>query len=475
MKKIHLPFFLVAALAALLWLPNLFTKGMFMDGVYNALFAHNLAHGIGGFWTPQTADYEHPDYWDNPQLSACFLSIWYRFFGDHYWVEKLYSLFCAIIQLALITSLWKICFSKAQEIEKYFWLPCLLFLVIPLTSWCYSGNLMENTMSIFTTASVIVWVLFLRTDKIFLLYSIIGGAFVFLGLLTKGPVALFPLAAPFFFMWEAENFRRRKILIYILLQILVTAVLFVFVFSMDAPKNFLQHYLEVQLLPVLNPSAKANTSHFSILVQLLLALSPLLLLSTVSFVICRKSAFKSRTLLRTAFVFIAIGLSASVPIVFSAKQNKHYLLPSLPLFAIGFACLVLPLVKWTEGKLRDALKEKAVSGIKISCVLVISVCLVLSVKNAGAYSRDENLLTDIEKIQVLVKDEKVIRADWSLYSDWALRANLNRFFDKKICMPDDVAETKFYLTKSKEFGDKFSVTAQLIYSGKVYDLYQTLP
>ena len=67
-----------------------------MDGVYNALFAHNLAKNVGGFWTPQTADYMHPSYWDNPQLSAYFLSLWYKFFGDYYWVEKLYSLFSPI-------------------------------------------------------------------------------------------------------------------------------------------------------------------------------------------------------------------------------------------------------------------------------------------------------------------------------------------------------------------------------------------
>ncbi len=472
MKKISISFLVVATLVSLLWVPNLFTKGMFMDGVYHALFAHNLVHGIGGFWTPQTADYAHPSYWDNPQLSEYFLSLWYNVLGDYYWVEKLYSLFSALIQLVLISSLWKIYFSERADIEKYSWLPCLLFLVIPLTSWCYSSNLMENVMSVFTTASVIVFLIFLRRGKNLVLYSSIGGSLIFLALLTKGPVALFPLAVPFFFIWSEESFNWKQSFLYMTIQFAVTVAIFAFVFSMEVPKNFLQHYLKVQLLPNLNHQTKTNTTHFAILLQLLIALSPLLVLSVIVFFINRKKVIADKLLLSAALIFIAIGLSASIPIMLSAKQNKHYLLPSLPLFAIGFACLIFPLVKSLEEKLKKQINEKASIGIKAACLIVMSVCFCLSIKNAASYSRDETMLIDIEKIQALVENENVIRADWSLYSDWALRVNLNRHYDKKICMPDEIAETNFYLTKSNEWGDRLPPTAQKIYSGKKFDLYQ---
>jgi 4-amino-4-deoxy-L-arabinose transferase-like glycosyltransferase len=467
-KRITLPIFLIAAIAALHWLPNLFTKGMFMDGVYDALFAHNLVRGIGGFWNPQTADYAHSEYWDNPQLSSYFLSLWYKVFGDYYWAEKLYSLFTALVQLVLIASLWRIYFSEKEETKRYAWLPCLLLLIVPLTSWCYSGNLMENTMSIFTTSSVMVFLFFLRNRKNLLLYSAIGGALIFLALLTKGPVALFPLAVPFFFIWVEENFNWKQSFAYMLIQFVVTAALFAFVFSMDAPKNFLQHYLDVQLLPVLTQQSSPGGSHFTILIQLLATLSPLFVLSALALFISKKESTSDKSLLKTALVFIVIGLSASAPIMLSAKQNKHYLLPSLPLFAVGFASLILPFVKWLEGKFSN---EKLVQVSKLGCVLVIALCIFLSVKNIGTYSRDEVLLTDIEKIQALVKSEKVIRTDWSLYSDWALRVNLNRHYDKKICMPDETAPTSFYLTKAKERGDKLPATATRIYEGKMYDLY----
>ena len=311
-----------------------------MDGVYDALLAHNLLHSIGSFWSPQTADYMHPNYWDNPQLSHYFLSLWYKLFGDFYWVERLYSFFCALAQLVLVASVWKIFFSENEGTKKYYWLPCLLFLVIPLTAWGYANNLLENTMSIFTTSSVIVFLLFLRTKKILVLYSVIGGALIFLALLTKGPVALFPLATPFFFIWIEKDFTWKKSFGYMLMQFLAAAILFVFVFSMDAPKNFLQHYLAVQLMPALNHQTKATGSHFTIFLQLLIALSPLLILSFISFFANRKTTTENKSLFQIALVFIVIGISASAPIALSAKQNKHYLLPSLPMFVIGFACLI---------------------------------------------------------------------------------------------------------------------------------------
>ncbi|HLP21820.1 MAG TPA: hypothetical protein VK174_16015, partial [Chitinophagales bacterium] len=343
MKKLSLPLLMVIAFAALLWLPNLFTKGMFLDGVYNALFGLNLANGIGSFWAPQTADYAQPNYWDNPQLSSYFLSLYYKALGSSYWVEKLYSLSTAMIQLLLIASAWRIFFINSAEVRKYQWLPCMLFMLMPLTSWGYSSNVMENTMSIFTTASVIAFFLFLRTGKNLALYATIGGALIFLAMLTKGPVALFPLAAPFFFVWIEKDLKWQKAITYMALQFVVLAAIFAIVFSFEAPKHFLQQYLDVQLLRSLKHEFDTSAPPYTIFVQLLVALSPVLGISLAALFIKSEPA-QRKHLLQTALVFIIIGLSASAPIALSAKQNKHYLIPSLPMFAVGFSCIILPLI-----------------------------------------------------------------------------------------------------------------------------------
>ncbi len=443
-----------------------------MDGVFDALFAHNLANGISSFWAPQTADYMHPDYWDNPQLSSYFLSLWFKALGDYYWVEKTYSLFCAIIQLLLIAMAWKIYFAGNESVKKQAWLPCLLFLIIPLTSWGYSNNLMENTMSIFTTSAVIAFLLFLRSGRNLFLYASIGGALIFLALITKGPVALFPLAVPFFFSLAEQELNWKKSGLYMLVQVAVTASIFAFVFAGGEPKVFLQNYMDVQLLRAIKPQADSGLIHWGIFVHLLLALIPLLSLAIISFLITRSKENGKGSFWMAGLVFVLIGLSASAPIALSAKQNKHYLIPSLPLFALGFGCFILPLVEWLKQKLPNVEGGKLLNGIKTTCVVIVLGCGVYAFVNAGNYARDKELLFDIEQVGKLSKNQKVIRTDWSLYSDWALRANLNRFFDKKICMPDEEAATSYYLTIANQRGEGLPEDALKIYSGRRFDLYQ---
>ena len=84
----------------------------------------------------------------------------------------------------------------------------------------------------------------------------------------------------------------------------------------------------------------------------------------------------------------------------------------------------------------------------------------------------ENKLHDIENIQPIIESEKVIRADWSLYGEWSLRAYLNRFYDQKLCMPDEIAKTNFYMTKPAKRGDKLSENSRKVFSGKTFDVYR---
>lgn len=456
---------MVIAFAAMLWLPNLFTKGMFLDGVYNALFGLNLANGIGSFWAPQTADYAQPNYWDNPQLSAYFLSLYYKALGSSYWVEKLYSLSTALIQLLLIASAWRIFFTNNAEVKKYSWLPCMLFMLMPLTSWSYSSNMMENTMSIFTTGSVIAFFIFLRTGKNIALYATIGSALIFLAMLTKGPVALFPLAVPFFFVWIEKDLSLQKAGTYMAVQLVVLAAIFATVFSFEAPNYFLHQYLDVQLLRSLKHEFGNSAPPYTIFVHMAVALSPLLGLSLVA-LFMKGEVAPRKQLLQTALVFIIIGLSASAPIALSAKQNKHYLIPSLPMFAVGFSCIILPLILWIERKLSGA---KFLLAAQSLCLLIITGCVGLSIYNCGAYSRDEKLLRDLEAIAPLTKSEMIIPTNRNLYTDWALRANLYRHYGKKIAMPGETAPNGYYLAGMTR--DELSATDTPIYQGNTYSLY----
>lgn len=471
-KKLSLPILVLATIVSLLWLPYLFAKGMFMDGVYNAMFAHNLLLGINPFWAPQTVYYSTPAYWDNPPLSMYLLSLAYKIMGDVYYVERIYSLLCAMVQLVLIAAVWKIFFGENAELKKNAWLPCLLFLISPLTGWCYSNNLMENTMSIFTTASVIVFVLWLRRGKYIIPFAFAGGGLIVLAAVTKGPVGLFPLALPLFFVFEKSK-SRIQLAAYLVIQLMAFTSVFYAVFSTAPAADFLEHYLQLQLLPALQKGAEKTHMQFVILYELLRGLLPLLVAAIVSFFFFRSKNKKENTVhFSTALPFIMIGFSASLPILLSNRQHHYYLLPSLPLFAIGFAIVVLPSAKWLLSKIESVWNGQLQSAIQIICVALIGLAGFLSVNNIGTYVRDENLLKDIEAIQPIVKGEKLLNTDSGFFHEWPLRGYLKRNYDQKICMPHEKAPTNFYLTEPGSRSTNLPEAAQKVYGGKTFDLYQ---
>lgn len=470
--KNNLALFVIVAVACTLWLPNLFTKGMFLDGVYNALYAHKLAKGISTFWEPQTVYYRNPVAWGSAPLSALFLAGFYKVFGDHYFVDKIYSLTCALFQLLLIRWLWRVYFFEKEKEKGFWWLPCILWLISPFTSWCYSSNLMENTMCIFTTLALVSFLLFRKSENRWLVFSLIGGGSIFLAILAKGPVGLYPLAMPVFFLVGKNIPAARKTILYATVQILFLVILFAMVFSSGAPARFLHNYIAEQLGPSIKQGRIISLASFEVLVQILVMLWPILLVTALPFFISFKKQRKSSELLWDAFRFIGIGLSASLPIILSGKQRSFYLLPSLPAFVIGLSMLILPMLSFVRDMLTEGLKKKMILTAKVVCSIIIAGSLFLSFKNKGTILRDELLLKDLDGIQrVAGSKTKVIMADWEVYNEWALRGYLDRYYDKKICMPDDTAFIEFYLTKHGRIEGHVPSNARHVFSGGMMDLY----
>src|SRR5580693_5816231 len=79
------------AAAATLALPSLVRPGMFFDGLIYATVSRNLAVGIGDAWHPVYCASWNGDFREAPPLAFVLESYCFRLFGDHFWVEKLYS------------------------------------------------------------------------------------------------------------------------------------------------------------------------------------------------------------------------------------------------------------------------------------------------------------------------------------------------------------------------------------------------
>jgi len=457
---------LITAIAAALWVPNLFAIGMFIDGIVDAILAQSLYLHISSFWEPKSQALSWS--WGTMPLSIYLLSLFYKFFGDHFWVERLYSFLCALLQLGLIHRLWKMFFVNEEPIRKLAWLPCLLWLISPLTGWCYGNNMMENTMTIFTTCAIIVSLRFVRTQKNILLIAFAMAVFSLLAFITKGPVSLFVFALPFLFVHGNKNFGWLQAIKIFFLQLALFVFLFLLVFSSPAASAFLQHYLNEQIKPALSSSSPTDYKSFTILLHLLLATFPFLLLCLLRVLVKPQTRFNQKIHWR----FFLLGLCGSLPIMISNKQHQFYLLPAMVPFVIGFAIYLLPLVAWLNEKTKEQWQQKTIPFIQYGSTAVVLLCMVLCFTNAGTNYRDNNLLNELHQINKLTNGEAEISADYTLYDNWPVRDYLLRLYRTRICMPEEKVQTNFYLTLPNQTGELLPLGSKKIMAGKTLDLYR---
>ena len=126
-KSIYL---LIFGLFLCLISPLLLSDGMFLDGIIYASVSKNLSQGIGTFWNPHFTDTRYAEFHEHPPLVFGLLSIFYRIFDDHVYVEKIYSLSTILIQAVLIHLIW-----KKIKINNESWIPILIWFCFPFISW----------------------------------------------------------------------------------------------------------------------------------------------------------------------------------------------------------------------------------------------------------------------------------------------------------------------------------------------------
>ncbi|MTI29249.1 glycosyltransferase family 39 protein, partial [Xanthovirga aplysinae] len=131
---------------------------------------------------------------EHPPLAFGLQSLFFFIFGDSIYVERFYSLGTCFITGLLIHFIWK----ELNKDSKFSWIPLLLWVSIPTVSWTFANNMLENTMGIFLCLSVWFYLKSLKINR--WNYLISSGLMLLFGALTKGFVALFPWALPFF-LW----------------------------------------------------------------------------------------------------------------------------------------------------------------------------------------------------------------------------------------------------------------------------------
>ncbi len=394
-------------------LPNFFSHGIFMDGNIYASLSRNLAEGLGSFWDPMLTQTFRAEFHDHPPLAFGLQSIFFWVLGDHFWVERLYSLFALAGHLWVIRAFWKDIFPGRKS---SLWLVFLFYALVPTITWSFTNNMLENTMALFSALAVLI--LFKTRKKFNVLATILAAFFVVCAFYTKGPVSMFPLAVPFFLWLCFREIAFFKMALQTTLFIVFSLGIFaVFYYGSDQAAESWNIYFNKQVVGTItaeNPSYGVRRTF--ILERLLLELIIPLIIALCYVVYAKMKKQKRNKKTSTVWFFVLVGLSAILPIMVSPKQWGFYTVPSILYFVIALGIIVLEL----KDKGRPILPFKYFKTIRISSLIAFFGVLIFSILNFGNLSRDKGKLGGIMEICEMLPEESVLSADPRFSKDWNL-------------------------------------------------------
>ncbi len=469
MKKNRTFWFLTVALFLIILLPGMIQQGMFLDGITYSAISKNMANGIGDFWNPHYTNTLYPLFYEHPPLVFGLQSLFFKIFGNGFFTENIYSLFSCFLSSIAILLIWNQMFRKT-EFKNWGWIPLLLWIITPIIQWSFKNNLLENTVSVFTLFAVYWQMVSIQKNRS--IYLILASISIFLGFLSKGFVALFPLITIWIYLIVYKDFKIKNIYKYAILSSILPFLFFIILYYLvpGFQSNF-DYYLSQQLIPAIQNQREVTTQfHTSLLLQLIIQLIfPLLILLFVFVFRYRnkeKAIFENK---KWALFFLLIGFSASLPLLITLKQRPFYLVPSIPFFILSFSVLVIPIIKQSIHTLRS----NYLLIIKISSYILILTTLFISIMKYGTIKRDHNLIHDIEIISHLVPDNTTIYTQQNVWENWALTAYLSRYHNISL---DYKNEQNFLLiAKDKEIKENNKPKYELIkYNLKEYTIYKLI-
>ena len=259
---------------------NLLTEGMFLDGVTYACISRNMVCGLGSFWNPSYTQTIGHVFYSHPPLAFGLEALFFKVLGDHWWVEKLYSVLAFLFIGLLIALIWK----RTTNNIRWAWLPLLFWIAMPLVSWSATNNLLENTMSVFVLLSVYLMIVgYQRNHKIWLFLSAFT---LLLAFLSKGFTGLFPLVFPI--LYCAFDQKRKWIQGPIDSLILLVAVaVFAEIMFLVCPGSFgyIKDYIRLQVIGGGLHEATASSRFYIVFALLQQLIIPFVL--AVVLVICK--------------------------------------------------------------------------------------------------------------------------------------------------------------------------------------------
>jgi len=439
-RSINYLYFFVIGAFLLVTGQLMFAKYMFMDGLYYTTIARNLAVGDGSVWDLKFTNTVFTHFHEHPPLAMWLESLCFKVFGTSWFIDKMYTVSTYVFSGFVIHKIWRVCYPSSG----LSWATLLFWLFTPVVFWAVNNNMLENTLTIFLLSSIFFSLRTVLTGKPY--YPLLAGLFIALGFLTKGFVALFPLSffGVYLLIFKEYTFKTAIKDTALLVIGMLVPLGMLFLFNQDAYLS-IKAYFNIQVVNSLNNIVTVESRFFIVkrlLSELLVIFSLLLLLFIFSYK--KKFPFSRKTLEFKWFLFFSsLGLTGVLPILISLKQSGFYILPTYPLFAIGFVSLFKDRITFFHQQIVDSIYTKYVS------IILFMGGLTLALSSIGSYGKDEKLVKDVEVISRYLKKGEVVGASTSMIDDFSIHGYLYRFnFISIHC--DNAQTSKYFLLNMGE-------------------------
>lgn len=454
MKNTNTLFIVLSILSiGILTLPQLVGEGMFMDGIWYASISKNLSLGSGSFWSPFFFSNNGIPFYSHPPLGFGLEAIFFKIIGNHWYTENIYCFLLISITLWLTRLIWNKIHPNSQ---KFYWIPILLIASIPFMAWVLRNNLLEISLNIFILTSIYFQILFF--EKKHFLYLIVASIFIFLGFITKGPIALFPIAGPVLFYILKDKWKFRTGFIYSSIIILSLALcILTTYFIFPESRVYLENYYRLQLNGNIGNSSNRLFNYF-ILIQTLLNLLPILVLLLISYFFLKKKKLKVEDDKKYNLFFIFLGLTGTLPIIISQKQAEFYNFSAYLLIIIGVSGYLMDSIKWIVWN--EKIKKHLNFVLQMLILMGIFALLYLSTLNFKQSNFKKGMLRDIKIASIIMTtrpyviiDDKlekrdIIKACMARNCETALFRNGNEFYISNDDFPDNNEFILMYKTES---------------------------
>jgi hypothetical protein len=356
-------------------------QGMFMDGIIYATISRNLAINIGSFFEPIYVD----PFESNLSLTYFIQSLFFRIFGDFFWVEKLHNALFLIFNAILIHRIFKIHHKSTA-------LPILFWWFTPTIPWIFTNNMMEITVSFFFLLSLFFYLKYYKShEKKYLILYILA---TLLASYSKAFVGFFPLVFPFIHHVTYRNKTTINFLKEYVLILTWLGLFFLAVFTYETAWIQWKRIIAYQLHSndLVTTSFWMSKLHF--INEIIAGFWPQALIILMLLIIKKQKKYSFSIQKETQF-FGILFLCSILPFSIFKKFFGFYLAISAPFLALGLASFMLQFKPLIENQFSIPINKKALF-IFLLVLNLIGFCIAFY--HFGAINRDKNWIEDTQFI-----------------------------------------------------------------------------